>query len=209
MTPLCFIDTETTGVHPDRRVWEVAIIRRDDNGQREASFFVDADLSNADPFGLRVGRFYERHPHYNTSAEGNIYSEDEAAEFVEEWTRGAHLVGAVPNFDADCLDKMLRRHKLIPAWHYHLIDVEAMAVGHLHGQGWGRCSCGAEAAGKIGHPVEANCKKFTPAPELPWRSDDLSRACGVEPPADDERHTALGDARWAMRWYDAMTGGAS
>lgn len=43
----------------------------------------------------------------------------------------------------------------------------------------------------------------------PWRSDDLSRTCGVEPPSDDERHTALGDARWALRWYDAMTGGAS
>lgn len=41
------------------------------------------------------------------------------------------------------------------------------------------------------------------------RSDDLSRACGVEPPAEDERHTALGDARWVKRWYDHIVGGAA
>ena len=38
----------------------------------------------------------------------------------------------------------------------------------------------------------------------PWKSDDLSRACGVTPPEGDDRHTALGDARWVMAWYDAM-----
>lgn len=210
MTPLAFIDTETTGVHPDRRVWEVAIIRRDDDGEREMVMQVgDVDLSNADPFGLKIGGFYDRHviyADYGADAEPDSAPERHVASEVEEWTRGAHLVGAVPNFDADCLDKMLRRHKLIPSWHYHLIDVEAMAVGYLHGKGFGRCSCGSHAAGKVGHPAEANCKIFLPAPELPWKSDDLSLACGVTPPDETERHTALGDARWAMRWYDAMTG---
>ena len=181
MTPLCFIDTETTGVHPDRRVWEVAAIRRDDDGQRETSIFVDVDLSAADPFGLRIGRFYERHPFFGDSSE-TVLTEAAAAHEVERWTRGAHLVGAVPSFDAGCLDPMMRRHRLIPAWHYHLIDVEAMAVGYL----------------------AALRDAFDPAP--PWKSDDLSRWCDVEPPGDEERHTALGDARWAMRWYDAMTG---
>lgn len=41
------------------------------------------------------------------------------------------------------------------------------------------------------------------------RSDDLSRACGVEPPSEEERHTALGDARWVQRWYDHILGGAA
>jgi len=62
MTPLCFIDTETDGVHPGRKPWEIALIRRDETGEHEQSFFVDIDLSTADPFGLRVGRFYDRHP---------------------------------------------------------------------------------------------------------------------------------------------------
>lgn len=43
----------------------------------------------------------------------------------------------------------------------------------------------------------------------PWRSDDLSRLCGVEPPTKEERHTALGDARWVKRWYDHIIGGAA
>lgn len=193
MTPLCFIDTETTGVHPDRRVWEVAIIRRDDVGLRELVLQVDdVDLSGADPFGLKIGGFYERHCDYGGKGDSTrAIPEAGVARYVEEWTRGAHLVGAVPNFDADCLDKMLRRHKLIPAWHYHLVDVEAMAVGWLAAK---------VAAGEVFAE-----EVFTP----PWKSDDLSRDCGVKPPTDDERHTALGDARWAMRWYDAMTSGAA
>lgn len=209
MTPLCFIDTETTGVHPDRRVWEVAIIRRDENGQQERVWQVsDVDLSNADPFGLNVGRFYDRHGLYGNESQVDLVPEKVAARFVEEATRGAHLVGAVPDFDARTLDPMLRRHGLIPAWHYHLIDVEAMAVGWLRAQGYGTCTCGAYDRGEVGHPAEADCKIFYPVTDLPWKSNDLSHACGVEPPTSNERHTALGDARWAMRWYDAMTGSA-
>jgi hypothetical protein len=193
MTPLCFLDCETTGVHPGRLAWEIAMIRRDQDGERTSVIQVtDVDLANADPFGLNVGRFYQRHVLYSPSPRQRLSSaeqevtfceERETASLVEQFTRGAHLVGAVPSFDAATLDPMLRRHGLVPAWHYHLIDVEAMAVGFLGGQD---------------KPVD-----------LPWKSDDLSRACGVEPPGDDERHTALGDARWAMRLYDAITGGAA
>ena len=42
---------------------------------------------------------------------------------------------------------------------------------------------------------------------LPWKSDDLSAALGVTV-SDEDRHTALGDAKWAMRIYDAVTGNA-
>lgn len=204
MTPLCFIDTETTGVHPERQVWEVAMIRRDDQGQREQAFFVDVDLSKADPFGLNVGRFYERHPkgvqiatgsaptmviHTQKDARGsgswvvpvNPVTTEAAARYVAEWTHGAHLVGAVPNFDAETLAPLLRAHGLIPSWHYHLIDVEALAVGYLMAKG----------------NVDVG---------PPWKSEALSYGCNVTPPTDEERHTALGDARWAMRLYDAIVG---
>lgn len=30
--PLCFLDTETDGLHDDRQVWEVAAVRRDPDG---------------------------------------------------------------------------------------------------------------------------------------------------------------------------------
>lgn len=187
--PLCFVDTETTGVHPGRRAWEIAIVRRGHFGHEEEwlAQVEDVDLSAADPFGLKIGGFYDRHWHYRLSGtpDGEILSENEAAAKVEYLTRGAHLVGAVPSFDAEVFGDMLRRHKLIPAWHYHLIDVEALAVGYLHGR--------RRATDTLDVP-------------LPWKSDDLSRAVGVEPASDDERHTALGDARWAMRIYDRVTG---
>jgi hypothetical protein len=95
------------------------------------------------------------------------------------------------------LDRLLRSHGLIPAWHYHLIDVEALAVGYLYGRDREK-----EAQDDLGDWQAMGVP-------LPWDSDDLSRACGVEPPGEHERHTALGDARWAMRLYDAITGSES
>ena len=190
--PLCFIDTETTGVHPARLPWEIAIIRREPDGtQRETLLQISpVDLSGADPFGLKIGRFYERAAGYGTTTlDTEIHREAHAAEIVERETRGAHLVGAVPNFDTETLDAMLRRHGLIPAWHYHLIDVEALAIGYLHGR-------------DTENPAGAYSDAAT---ELPWDSNAISKACGIEPPAEDERHTAMGDARWAMRLYDAIT----
>lgn len=41
----------------------------------------------------------------------------------------------------------------------------------------------------------------------PWDSEAVSRAVGVNPD-DFERHTAMGDVRWAMAIYDAVMGGA-
>lgn len=191
-TPIVFLDTETTGLHPDRRAWEIAMIRRDDAGERETLIQVaDVDLSTAEPKGLQIGGFYERHQQFRPQPRGpeddspaDLMTEQQCAWHIERFTRGAHIVGAVPDFDARTLDPMLRRHGHIPAWHYHLVDVEAMAVGWLAGQGHTWVS-------------------------PPWRSDELSRACHVDPPNDEDRHTAMGDARWVMRWYDAMTSGAS
>jgi hypothetical protein len=53
------------------------------------------------------------------------------------------------------------------------------------------------------------CQRATlrPLPSLPWKSHDLSAILGVESAVEDE-HTALGDARWAMRVYDAVMAGA-
>ncbi|SRR6266496_2429773 len=186
---LAFVDTETTGVHPGRHAWEIAIIRREEDGkERVANYMLPVDLSNADPFGLKIGGFYDRHPQgrylsrKTSIPAAGLTSLPQAAEWVAQFTHGAHLVGAVPNFDSEVLDKLLRSQGLIPAWHYHLIDVEALAVGYL--------------SARHGVPVD-----------LPWKSDALSQACGVSPPTEEERHTAEGDARWAMRWYDAIVKG--
>jgi len=205
MTALCFIDTETTGVHPGRQAWEIAMIRREGEAERSIEFFVDVDLSAADPFGLKIGGFYDRHPvgrfltprtgarSMPTAKDGGTFLDRAtAARVVAQYTHGAHLVGAVPNFDSETLDPLLREHGYLPGWHYHLIDVEPLAVGWLHGH-----------AAAMGTPADV-----ITASNLPWKSDELSRHCGVEPPTEEERHTAMGDARWAMRLYDAITKGA-
>ena len=183
---LCFIDTETTSLRPDRRAWEIGLIlRRPGLAEHEYRWFVhaaDLDLGNADLGSLRIGGFFGRHPEYRAGKHaqpGEICCEYDVLRQVEELTRGAHLVGAVPSFDADVLGTRMRAQGIPPSWHYHLQDFETLIAGYLAGQG-------------------------KPVPSLPWRSDDLSRMIGVEPPENHERHTALGDARWAARVWDAV-----
>ena len=186
---ICFIDTETTSLRHDRRAWEIAIIARTGATDVEHTWFIDTDnldLGNADLMSLRIGRFHERHPQMDLEAEeggawGKYADEMEVLLQVEAITRGAHLVGAVPSFDADVLGQRMRANGICPSWHYHVQDFETLTAGYLRGQG-------------------------KPVPLLPWRSDDLTRLIGVEPPGEDERHTALGDARWAMRAWDAVMG---
>lgn len=198
------IDSETTDTGPNRRIWDLALIVLGEDRPTDAraggmpgrpgayQWYIDVedlDLGNANPFSLNVGKFYERHPQMNLSSQGLVRREVEVLRQVERLTRGAHLLGAVPNFDADVLDRRMRAHGILPSWHYHLCDIEAMAVGYLHGTGY--------------------AAEFPDRMTLPWKSDELSRACGVEPPSEDERHSALADADWALRWYEAITGSRS
>lgn len=192
--PIVALDTETTSLdHWRRQPWEIAMIRRDENDEREVTIQIeDIDLTDADPMSLKISGFYERHwsvrgakvPHGT-----KILPEHQAVRLIEDWTHRSHVLGAVPNFDEHTLRGLFQRAGRCWTAHYHLIDIEAMAVGWLYGQ------------------AQAVDTGEAPETALPWRSDDLSRACGVEPPSEQERHTALGDARWALRWYDAITRG--
>ncbi len=225
MTPLVFLDCETDGLHPGRRVWEIAMIRRDDMGERERHFFVALDLRNSDPFGLKVGGFWDRHP-AGRKLSGkpalpgpSVLCKHDAAREVMEWTFDAHLVGVNPAFDADTLAGLMRHEGYLPSWHYHLVDLIAMSVGYLNAIPMtvklGAATETIESLSWIGSsaqiltiPSEALERGADDGLQPPWKSDDLARACGVEPPTGGERHTAVGDARWAARWYDAITGGA-
>lgn len=191
--PICFVDTETDGVHDGRKVWEIGAIRREPDGDETTYHaFVEIDLATADKFGLRVGGFYDRHPMGrflsrldrtppSTTWPSACVTRDRAAIDIARITHGANIIGAVPSFDTEVLDRLLREQGLTSAWHYHLGDVENLAVGFLAGRG-------------------------QPMPP-PWSSSELTAALGVEPGADDEKHTALGDVRWAMRMYDAVMSG--
>lgn len=135
---LVFIDTETTSLRPDRRAWDVGlIVRRPGYRDSERYWLVDygdLDLGNADLMSLKIGRFYERHPAARPDREMSFTDTVDEADMlgeVEAITRGAILVGAVPNFDAEVLGTRMRAHGILPSWHYHLVDVETLAAGAL------------------------------------------------------------------------------
>ena len=218
MTKICFIDTETTSLRSDRRAWEIGlIVRRVAAPDQETQLLIrseDLDLGNADVMSPTIGRFYKRHPHGRGDGtlpeSGRLVSEADAMAEVEFLTRGAHIVGAVPNFDAEVLAARMRAHGICPSWHYHLICVENLAVGWLNGRrsrqneivdGYPLENDGKEAPGL----VRWNSPGSWDVP-LPWKSDDLSALLGIKV-SDEDRHTALGDAKWAMRIFDAVMGG--
>jgi DNA polymerase III epsilon subunit-like protein len=181
---LVFIDTETTGLHPGRRPWEIAVIRRHGDEQTRLHLcvdLVDLDLASADPAGLSISGFHRRHPQARQRPLHipRVYPAAQAAELVDQWTADATVVGVVPRFDTECLAEMLGRQRVTPHWHNDVVDVVPLAVAAVRGTG------------------------RDPEPGF----GDLSRQCGVKPPGRAARHTALGDARWAMRWYDKLTTG--
>lgn len=169
---IVFVDTETTGLDPDRHeIWEAAFIVYEGPmlGWREHVHQLPVDLGRADAMALKIGRFHERRSHKLTAL-------DTFARSFAYYTAGKHLCGNVVSFDEERLRKLLRANGSCPEWHYHLIDVEALAVGYLAAKG---------------NP-----------PSLPWNSEDISRALGIEP--DTTRHEALYDAQWAKQMYDAI-----
>ena len=178
MTTIVALDTETDGLHPGRRAWEIGMVRRDETGERECRMFLPLDLKFADPQALRIGGFWDRHP-VGRKLSGKpetpcepVVSAHDAAKKVMEWTFGAHLVGANPAFDAYILERLLRSEGYLPSWHYRLLDVEAMTAGY---------------AGRIVGGLAACCEFF-----------------GI---AQAAAHTALGDARDALAIYDRILGG--
>jgi hypothetical protein len=198
---IVFLDTETTGLGPDHEVWEIAFVEHKlgDEYDTAVEFQIWPDLRYADPTGLRISRFYERNQLFDEN--GNLrrgvmrFAEFAGTKIREqqEWTpidpakiahivasrlAGAHVIGAVPNFDDRMLDKFLRQHGEAPSWHYHLVDIESMALGYL----------------------AANGMRIDP----PYNSDELADLIGVPALEDGERHTALGDALWVRAWWGTM-----
>lgn len=215
--PLVFIDTETTGLHRDRRTWEVGAIRCEPDGStRELHQFVQADdllLPYADAYGLQVGKFYARHPQFaggRVTDGSNAGSEWEVARDVEWITRGAVLVASNPTFDHIGLADMLARQGLVPSWHYRPIDVATLMAGWLRGHVNALDGLGdryPEPPERQGDAAQWRAQALD-ALRPPWSSERLAAACGVPAATDDERHTAVGDARWVQRCWALVMGQA-
>jgi len=176
MSALVFMDTETTGLSLTDDIWEFAGIRREDDGTQTV-LHLFITHDQAKCAKLPESFLKDHKDRYDGL---ECVSQSEAALLIANFMGGkAHIVGAVPNFDTERIALLLGRFGHRPAWHYHLIDVENLTVGFL-----------ARAGTKV---------------SLPWDSDELSTKLGIDPPTD-ARHTAMGDALWAMAIYDRVMG---
>lgn len=202
---LAFVDLETTGLNPDySSIWEIAIIIRVPSGREYEHHWqirqTEIHLRDADPKALEIGRYYERMVVSKEMAYAQItpdghpvgVSRRALMDNVAGLLTDAVMIGSNPAFDAAFLRVFLDSSP----WHYRTIDIATLAAGFRFGQ--------AKSGAYGGDFTFA-----TDYPQLPYKSYDLSRAVDVEPPTADVAHTALGDARWAMAVYDAVTGGGA
>lgn len=202
--PLAFVDTETTGLDPRTHdVWEIAVIRRDQDSEVERQWQVRPNLDAADSEALNVNRFGERF----TVPDGWDAIEVldgpplrlTLSEFLfdfQDFIAGCVMVGSNPAFDDTFLKKLLWANNRKVTWHYRTIDIATLAAGALYGRAseWTRKDCDAAWYSKVANAIG-----------WPWKSYQVSRHVEVEPPAKDVAHTALGDARWARDVWDAVT----
>lgn len=189
--PVVFLDTETTGLDESQdQPWEVAWCRREADGtETRGQRFI------RDPWerGLKLPEPFRTD--YITRYRPNIAIDPgELAETLAHVFRGrAHLVGAVPTFDVLMLTPMLNLVNKPRPWHYHITDVEHLAIGWI-------CSRLRYDTALI-DPEEAQLRQLVTT--LPINSDALSRAIEVDP-AKFDRHTAAGDVEWARAIFDVV-----
>lgn len=188
VAPVCFVDTETTGLDPRKHpIWECALIMPNGVEHTWQLDLTPAELLLADPIALDICRFRERR--------ATVGKRKHPSSFLEEFialTEGLHLAGAIISFDEERLRNMAYRYPFIdPKWHYHIIDVEALAVGYI--------------AGLASSWRSPERRQRRPIVRPPWKSDEITAELGIRIPEGD-KHTAMGDARWAKAIYEHVMG---
>ena len=196
---VAFVDIETTGLDPETDgIWEIAVIV-DDTPIVWQQTLTDAQVENVHPFAAELTGFHERYnPADSTTPSSSIRR-------LMALIGDRHMVGACPWFDSERLHRVILSdiRRALPRdlpWHYHLVDVENLAVGYL----LGRVSYALEG-GEIS-AEEAGLWDF----KLPWKSRELAAALGVDQDKLafewGDAHTALADAAWARAMFEAVVG---
>lgn len=173
---LAFCDTETLGLDPlIHPVWELAVI----TGGEEHHWFVrvdDVDREFADPVALDLNGFTERYDHEVALPDYTL------ASTLAGLLAGKVIVGANPHFDLSRLAAWFHRTGRDVPWHYRPCCIESVLYG---------VNLGYLLAESNGSSVD-----------VPWRALDLyERVTGLTQP-DEDRHTALGDARFVRSLWE-------
>lgn len=187
---LIFIDTETTGLTLDRcEVWEIGLIARTDEGDVEYGWQIRPNLATAEPNGLRIGRFYERL---------HLELRSPAADHTGAWVFAhPHLYhegvyrhrGEMAAELADLLDGAYLVGA-VPWFDERFLDKHLRAEGQALTSHYHLIDVETLAAGQ---------RRLPP----PWNFDTILAAYGLAYDEND-RHTALGDARMVRDLYDAV-----
>lgn len=144
------------------------------------------------PFSQRSVYEFQRRPNLLTAEpraldisrfyerfEGEDGSDAWIAEQVAQITAGSVLVGIGPWFDAAFLERFLRRNGFAPAWDHRLVCAKTLVV------------------------TKAREMALPDLEGPPWETRDVAEVLGVDRGA---AHSALADARTALRFYEAAMG---
>ena len=187
--PIVSIDTETLGLAIEHPIWELALIRREPDGaQVEHHWFVQHSAKLADQADLPESFMADYRARYDAAAAIDC---PDLAIILRHLLRPFDgqqpiLIGSNPSFDAERIGYQIA-DDLPDLWHYRAVDVATLTAGWIKGR---------DAA--------INAVSSDALLTLPWKSDDLAASIGIEPTKG--RHTALGDARWALAVWDRVMG---
>lgn len=161
-----FIDTECTGLDLDADIWEFAAVRlRADGSRGELHLFIEHDPAKATALPERFRTDYATRCPKDPA---RLVPQNEAMAKIAGFIGiKSVVVGAVPAYDSQRLAVLSGRYcRYAPFWLNTMMDVCALAAGHLYGSGQ--------------------------RAEFPLQADNLARQLGVFA-SNFDRHTAMGD----------------
>lgn len=192
MKRVVFVDVETSGLDPARHsLWEVAII---DPGLSPMVFRRELSgtaLAESEPAALIVNRYYERISEKVPPGVTLIQERDYVmAEQIAQVLSGVVLAGIGPWFDAQFLNRFLRRNGQGPAWDHRLVNCKDLAVGWFMGEDFIPETEDAEVVAAARRLAEEG---------PPFETRDLAMVLGID---RGDAHTALADVKLAKAFYD-------
>lgn len=198
-TPLLILDCETTGVEPDRHtIWEIAWCAaihdsiaktlRFTAARRFSVQLTPAEMMRADPAALEVGHYATRYPEgggidpVNVKAQlgASLYDLGHHGDFDDvETVPWPHLVGAVPSFDHAmlCMNWLGWPRFGEGLYHYHLVDVEALAAGNI---GYAPPWDSDILSETLGITPPAECGRHTAIGDVIWAAELYAAVYGLE-----------------------------